>query len=75
MGYKIAYNRPLNMLVINTDSETLIHALNWFEKKFLKSFDCFVKLLLHLEQTYIDEPIKTFLNSSKNVLASVKWAL
>lgn len=75
MGCKIAYNRPLNIAGDKTrNSETLIHALNWFEKKFLKK----VYAVVLLQPTtpfrtnlHIDEAIKTFLNSSKNVLASV----
>ena len=75
MGHKIEYKRPLSIAGDKTrNSETLIHALNWFEKKFSKQ----VHAVVLLQPTtpfrtsfHIDEAIKIFLNSNKNVLASV----
>ncbi len=75
MGSKILYKRPLSLADDKTrNSETLIHAVNWFEKKFSKKV--YAVMLLQPTtpfRTYIqiDEAIKKFFNFNKNVLASV----
>ena len=75
IGKKIKYQRPSYFADDKTrNSETLIHALNWYENEFLQK----VYAVILLQPTtpfrtskHIDEAINKFLKFNKNVLASV----
>ena len=75
IGKKITYERPIHFADDKTrNSETLIHALKWYEKEFSKK----VYAVILLQPTtpfrtnkHIDEAINKFLKYNKNVLASV----
>ena len=75
IGNKISYKRPLNLSgddVRNT--ETMIHALKWYEKEYRQLVDAIVLLqpTSTFRQSYhIDQAIKKFCSKNNPVLASV----